>query len=66
MKKTITKQQQSYINNLLRKRKEKQIEKAMTVHQQRDRLWMYDEENYIHKDGTIALESQIENFKRLK
>lgn len=66
MKKTITKEQQLYINNLLRKRREKQMEKALSTNQQRDRLWMYQEENYIHKDGVSGLDAHIETLKRTR
>ncbi len=66
MKKTITKQEQSYINSLLKKRREREIEKVLSVHQQRDRLWMYKEETYIHEDGTSGLDAHIETLKRTR
>lgn len=66
MKITITKEQQLYINSLLKKRREKQMEKALSTNQQRDRLWMYQEENYTHKDGTSGLDAHIETLKRTR
>lgn len=66
MKRPITKQEQSYINSLLKKRKEKQMEKILSVNQQRERLWMYDEENYEHSDGTLGIDSYTETLKRTR
>lgn len=66
MKRPITKQEQSYINSLLKKRKEKQMEKILSVNQQRERLWMYDEENYEHQDGTLGIDSYTETLKRTR
>lgn len=66
MKRPITKQEQSYINSLLKKRKEKQMEKILSVNQQRERLWMYDEENYEHQDGTLGIDAYTETLKRTR
>lgn len=66
MKKQITKEEQKYINSLLDRRRTKELTKALTVNQSKDRLWMYNEENYIHKDGTKALDALIETYKRTR
>ena len=54
MKKTITKQEQSRINELLKARKQREL----TISQQRERLSMYEQDNYVRKDGRTCLESK--------
>lgn len=66
MKQSITKQQQEYINSLLKKRRERQVEKVLTINQSRDRLWMYQEETYEFEDGTTGLQSSAETLKRTR
>jgi len=63
MKKSITPQQQSYINSLMKKRMEKQKEKLFIKEQDKERIWTYQEENYLCKDGRTCLERQIEEIK---
>jgi len=61
MKRGVTKQEQSYINSLLKKRQERQLNKLFTVSQERERLSLHQELNdYVQRDGRTTLESKIE------
>lgn len=69
MKKSVTKQEQQYINQLLKKRKERELDKAISTvfsskHFDRERLSLHDAEQYIKKnsDGMTALEIQQLNY----
>lgn len=64
MKKTITKEQQAYINSLLKKRRERQIEKVFSKEQDKERMSQYDHDNKIGSrcDGMTYLEiEQLNN-----
>lgn len=66
MKRTITKEEQLHINRLLKRRREKQVEKLFPVNRDRERLWLYDEENFTHKDGTLGIDVHTETLKRTR
>lgn len=69
MRKTINKQEQAYINDLLKKRKERELDKMIgevftTKHQDRARMVEYDYDNTVgyknRRSGMTNLE--IEQF----
>lgn len=66
MKKITTKSEQSYINSLLKKRKEKEINQLLSRKTDRDTLRQYEEDNHICKDGKTCLERQIDKYQNLK
>lgn len=66
MKKTINKTEQSYINSLLKKRKEKEVNQLFSRKTDRDIIRQYEEDNYICKDGRTNLEYQIDKFNNIK
>jgi len=63
MKRSITKHEQNYINSLLDKRRDKQMNKILSVSKDRERLQQFNEDNYVQRDGRTALEQQIENHR---
>ena len=65
MKKTVTKQEQQYINSLLKKRREREMDKILSVNQSRERLWVYDKENHIYNDGNKSMDVEIEKYRIL-
>lgn len=65
MKKSITPAQQKRINELLKQRREREIVKTLTKSQQIERLSMYEEDNYLRRDGLTDLQSKIlSNYDR--
>ncbi len=67
MKKGITKAEQQRINELLKARRERESTKELSVSMQRERLSLYEEGQYVRRDGLTHLEYvQLESYKHEK
>lgn len=65
MKRQITKQEQAYINDLLRKRKEKELDKMIggvftTKYQDRARMVQYDYDNTVEYKNRLGGMTNLE------
>jgi hypothetical protein len=63
MKKSITKEQQNYINQLLNKRKKKDTLEMLTTSEQRDRMVDYGNENRIGSETNRAEMTYMERIQ---